>query len=151
MLSLSDLPYSVRHPLASSTPSSFIHVSTNGPFNSRHSRESWSRSELCSKSVASTFKLEPQFSYLKIEASGLLPSWGSKREAKVRGKVKVTQSCLTLCDLMDHTVRGILQARILEWGAFPFSRDLPNIEPRFSALQADSVPSEPPGKLTPGR
>ena len=37
-------------------------------------------------------------------------------------KVKVTQSCLTLCDPMDYTVHGILQARILEWVAFPFSR-----------------------------
>ena len=37
-------------------------------------------------------------------------------------KVKVTQSCLTLCDPMDHTVHGILQARILEWVAFSFSR-----------------------------
>ena len=30
-------------------------------------------------------------------------------------KVKVTQSCLTLCDPMDYTVHGILQARIREW------------------------------------
>ena len=37
-------------------------------------------------------------------------------------KVKVTQSCLTLSDPMDHTVHGILQAGILEWVAFPFSR-----------------------------
>ena len=37
-------------------------------------------------------------------------------------KVKVTQSCLTLCDPVDYTVHGILQARILEWVAFPFSR-----------------------------
>ena len=37
-------------------------------------------------------------------------------------KVKVTQSCPTLCDLMDCTVHGILQARILEWAAFPSSR-----------------------------
>ena len=36
--------------------------------------------------------------------------------------VKVTLSCWTLCDPMDHTVHGILQARILEWIAFPFSR-----------------------------
>ena len=36
--------------------------------------------------------------------------------------VKVTQSCLTLCDALDYTVHGILQARILEWVAFPFSR-----------------------------
>ena len=32
-------------------------------------------------------------------------------------KVKVTQSCLTLCDPMDYKVHGILQARILEWVA----------------------------------
>ena len=37
-------------------------------------------------------------------------------------KVKVTQLCLTLCDPMDYTVHGILQARILEWVAVPFSR-----------------------------
>ena len=37
-------------------------------------------------------------------------------------KVKVAQSCLTLCDPMSYTVNGILQARILEWVAFPFSR-----------------------------
>ena len=36
--------------------------------------------------------------------------------------LKVAQSCLTLCDPMDYTVHGILQARILEWVAFPFSR-----------------------------
>ena len=37
-------------------------------------------------------------------------------------KAKVTQSCLTLCDLVDYPVHGLLQARILEWVAFPFSR-----------------------------
>ena len=43
-------------------------------------------------------------------------------------KVKFTQPCLilcnpmTLCNPIDYTVHGILQARILEWRAFPFSR-----------------------------
>ena len=37
-------------------------------------------------------------------------------------KVKVTQSCQTLCNPMDYTVLGIFQARILEWIAFPFSK-----------------------------
>jgi len=42
-------------------------------------------------------------------------------------KVKVTQLCPTLCDSMDYSlpassVHGILQARILEWVASPFSR-----------------------------
>ena len=36
--------------------------------------------------------------------------------------VKVAWSCPTLHDPMDYTVYGILQARILEWVAFPFSR-----------------------------
>ena len=36
-------------------------------------------------------------------------------------KVKVTQSCPTLCDPMDYTFQGILQGRILEWVAVPFS------------------------------
>ena len=37
-------------------------------------------------------------------------------------KVKVAQSCLTLCNPIDYKVHGILQARILQWVAFPFSR-----------------------------
>ena len=37
-------------------------------------------------------------------------------------KVKFAQSYLTLCDPMNCTVHGILQARILEWVAFSFSR-----------------------------
>ena len=34
----------------------------------------------------------------------------------------VAQSCLTLCDPVAYTFHGILQAKILEWIAFPFSR-----------------------------
>ena len=62
--------------------------------------------------------------------------------------MKVTQSCPTLCDPMDYTVHGILQARILEWVAFPSPGDLPDsgIEPWSPALQADALPSKPPGK-----
>ena len=48
---------------------------------------------------------------------------------------KSLQSCLTLCNPVDSSpsgfsVRGILQARILEWVALPFSRDIsdPGIE-----------------------
>ena len=41
--------------------------------------------------------------------------------------MKVTQSCLILCNPMDcslpfSSICGILQARILEWVAIPFSR-----------------------------
>ena len=49
---------------------------------------------------------------------------------------------------MDYTVHGILQARILEWVAVPFSRGSsnPGIEPRPPALWMDSLPLEPQGK-----
>ena len=35
---------------------------------------------------------------------------------------EAAQWCPTLCNSMDYTVLGILQARILEWVAFPFTR-----------------------------
>ena len=38
-------------------------------------------------------------------------------------KVKIAQLCPTLCDPMDYTVHGTLQGRIVEWVAFPFSRE----------------------------
>ena len=54
-------------------------------------------------------------------------------------QVKVAQSCPTFCSPIDYTVHEILQARILEWVAFPFPGNLPNpgIEPRSPTLQAD--------------
>ena len=47
---------------------------------------------------------------------------------------------------MDYS--PILQTRILEWVAFPFSRgsSQPRIEPRYPTLQANSLPAERPGK-----
>ena len=53
------------------------------------------------------------------------------------------------CSPPDFSVRGIFQARILEWVAILPPGDLPNprIESRFPALQVDSLPSEPPLKL----
>ena len=58
------------------------------------------------------------------------------------------------CSIMSNSlpphgiVHGILQARILEWVAIPFSRDLsnPGIEPRAPVLQEDSLPTESPEK-----
>ena len=49
---------------------------------------------------------------------------------------------------MDFSVHGILQARILEWIAFPSPGDLPDpgIEPGSPTFQADALTSEPPGK-----
>ena len=63
-------------------------------------------------------------------------------------ELKVTQSCPALWNPMDNIVHGILQARILEWVAFPPPGDLPNpeIKPRSPALQVNSLPAEPQGK-----
>ena len=68
---------------------------------------------------------------------------------------KSLHPCLTLCDTMDYSpqgssVHGILQARILECGfPCPPLGELPNpvIKPQSPALRADSLLSEPPGKL----
>ena len=62
--------------------------------------------------------------------------------------VKVPQLCLTLCDPMDYTVHEILQARVLEWVAFPFSTgsSQPRDWTQVSWMQADSLPAEPQGK-----
>ena len=63
-----------------------------------------------------------------------------------------SESCVVVSDSLQppglYTVHGILQARILEWVAFPFPGDLPNpgIEPRSPTLQAGSLPAEPLGK-----
>ena len=56
----------------------------------------------------------------------------------------------TDCSPPGSCVHGISQARILEWVAMPLQRDLPNtgIKPKSSTLQADSLLSEPPGKLS---
>ena len=65
-----------------------------------------------------------------------------------KDKVTVTQSCPTLCRPMDYTVHEILQARILEWVALPFSRGLLSlgIKEESPALQGDSLPTELSGK-----
>ena len=49
---------------------------------------------------------------------------------------------------MDYTVHGILQARILDWVAVPFSRgsSQPRIQPRSPRLQVGSLPAESRGK-----
>ena len=60
----------------------------------------------------------------------------------------------SLCDPVDcnppsSSVHGILQARILEWVTIPSSRgsSWPGMEAGSPTLQADSLPSEPPGKF----
>ena len=62
-------------------------------------------------------------------------------------KVKVAQSCPTLCNPMDYTAHGILQARILEWVAFPFSwgSSQPRDRTQVSRI-AGRLRAEPQGK-----
>ena len=80
------------------------------------------------------------------EEPGGLQSIGSKTVG--HNLVKVPQSCLTLCDHMDYTAHEILQARILEWVAFPFSMgsSQPRDQTQVSTLKADSLPAESQGK-----
>ena len=78
----------------------------------------------------------------------ILLSWTREQGSPIGWMVQAAQSCLTLYSPIVYTVHGILQARILEWVAFPFSRDFPNpgIQPRSPTLQADCLPAEPQGK-----
>ena len=59
-------------------------------------------------------------------------------------KVKVAQLSLSLCDPTDYTVHGILQAGILEWVTFPFSRgsSQPRDRAQVSYIVGDSLPTE---------
>ena len=91
----------------------------------------------------------PTINVINVFSSAFLLVLEHKLQWKV--KVFVAQSCMTLYNLMDcslpgSSVREILQARILEWAAVPSSRgsSQPRVEPRSSALQASSLPSEPP-------
>ena len=59
--------------------------------------------------------------------------------------MKVTQLCPTFFYPMDYIIHGILQARILEWVAFPFSRGSSQPRDWTQALQADSLAAEPQG------
>ena len=50
---------------------------------------------------------------------------------------------------MNYSVHGILQARILEWVAIPFSRGSlqPRDQTQVSRIAGDSLPGEPPGSI----
>ena len=61
---------------------------------------------------------ESAFSYFeKTKAIAVIVGIGN-----LKVKVKLAQSCLILCYPVDYAVHGIIQARILEWVTFPFSR-----------------------------
>ena len=72
---------------------------------------------------------------------GFFPT-AAAREALKQREVKAARSCPALCDPVDYTVHGILEAKTLGWGGelapSPGDRPNPGIEPR-SSLQADSL------------
>ena len=76
-----------------------------------------------------------------------LPSNHNSGRVFWKVKVKVAQS-VWLFVTPWTIVHGILQASILEWVVFPFSRGSyqPRIEPRSPTLQTDSLSAEPQGK-----
>ena len=64
-----------------------------------------------------TWSLRGQVVFQQNTASVQL-QWKSEFDSKL----EVAQSCPTICNPLDYIVHGILQARILEWVAVPFSR-----------------------------
>ena len=98
---------------------------------------------------------------MRTQRTGLWTQWrkasvgqreSSMETCTLKVAVLVTQSCPTLWDPMDYSqsgssVHGIFQAKVLAWQPFAFPGDRPNpgTEPRSPALQADPLPSEPPG------
>ena len=85
--------------------------------------------------------------------SGLFPPIcthdGLNFDSAWRSEMKVAQSHPTLCDSMGYTVHGILQARILERVAFPFSRGIFPTQGSNAGLphcRQIFLPAEPQGK-----
>ena len=64
---------------------------------------------------------QESISFLLLQSSILLHIWWNWK----------LLSCVRLCDPMDCTVHGILQVRILEWVAFPFSRGSSQLRDRI--------------------
>ena len=97
------------------------------------------------------FDLIPNKLYSKIVS--LACTGTAVFESSFGSTLPVYVSCSLVSDWMDcslpgSSVCGIFQARILEWVAIAFSRgsSQPRDQTRSPTLQADSLPSEPPGK-----
>ena len=69
-------------------------------------------------------------------------------EVKSLSRVRLSATPWTVTRQAPLSMGFSNQARILEWAAIPFSRGSanPGIEPGSPTLQADSLPSAPPGK-----
>ena len=89
-------------------------------FYSVHAKSLQSCLTLCNPMDCSPPSLSAQeILQARILESVAMPSSRGSSQPRDRSaftlKVKVSQSCLTLCDSMDYIVHGILQARILKW------------------------------------
>ena len=95
--------------------------------------------------------VNPLFSLLPCWVVNML-SWfiryRDKYVALRKWSCSVVSNSLRLCSLSGSSVHGIFQARVLEWVAISFSRgsSWPRDQTGSPALQADALPSEPPGK-----
>ena len=87
----------------------------------RRGKKQWDRKKHLGKIKQKNFSDSVRHKFTDSRSSANL----SKSEVKW-SEVKVAQSRPTVCNPMDyiyiHSVHGILQARILEWAAFLFSR-----------------------------
>ena len=74
-------------------------------------------------------------------------TWSETLHCRVWSHSVMSDSLLDSCP-PGSSIRGVFQASILEWIAFPSRGDLPSpgLEPGFPTLQADALPSEPAGK-----
>ena len=88
----------------------------------------------------------------QVGQSGM--NWETGIDISIYYVCVLIQSCLTLCYSMDccnlpgSSVHVIFLARILEWVAISSSKESSPLknEPMSPALQAVSLPAEPPGK-----
>ena len=128
-------------------------------------REPWTGSNSGKEKDKAVYCHLVYITYMWSTSSEMLAGMNHRQESRLLGEISRTSdmqmsewvkllSHVWLCDPMDcspsgSSVHGILQARVVEWVAISFSGDLPNpgIKPRSSALRADTLPSEPLGKL----
>ena len=83
--------------------------------------KSWSAPWICHSVAECPWTYHSSLSFL-ICKLGMRVFFSTHKIYNVWSESESAQSCPTLWDPVDHTVHGILQARILEWVAFPFSR-----------------------------
>ena len=71
-------------------------------------------------------------------------NWRKKRHPLDHPSDKWSESGSVMSNPMDNKVHVILQSRIVQWVAFPSSRE--SSQPRSLVLQVDSSPAEPQGQ-----